>query len=119
MVEGGTGTAVLGFPCVCGIPLLQGSGCARNSFRLGSSVHAGTLGWFPVCCCLPSPHGFRLTEICFSYQKFYVIKEIVSNGQEIIGKASDFEEYLMVCVFKSCDLFLVAWRNGAKRYFNS
>lgn len=60
-----------------------------------------------------------LTEICFSYQKIYVIKEIVSNGQEIIGKASDFEECLMVCVFKSCDLFLVAWRNGAKCYFNS
>lgn len=56
--------------CVCGIPVLQGSGCARNFFRLGKSISAGALGWLPVCCCLPNPRVFRLTEIYFLTRSF-------------------------------------------------
>lgn len=99
MVEGGTGTAVLGFPCVCGIPLLQGSGCARNSFRLGNSVHAGTLGWFP------SPHGFRLTEVYFSYQKFYVIKEMFQMVRKQLGKLQIFKSTLWFVSLKAVIYF--------------
>lgn len=90
--------------------------CKLNPCCSEEAARAGR--WFVVTCQVITFYFLDWLKSTFLSKALYD-KANISNGQTTFKKSPDFQECLMVCSFKNCNLFLVAWINGTKPYFNS